>query len=93
MVLDLEGRPVIAYIDETNSDLRVARYVESGGNCTSSAWDCEKVEDIISPATERMGMVIEDNGTVWVSYVEEGSEDDIWVAKYVGSGGTGCSPI
>lgn len=38
-------RPYISYYDVTNGNLRVAKYVESGGNCgPGDSWSCETVD-------------------------------------------------
>jgi hypothetical protein len=38
-------RPYISYYDATNGDLRVAKHVESGGNCgPGDSWSCETVD-------------------------------------------------
>jgi hypothetical protein len=74
-----------------NDNLRIAKYVGSGGNCTSRAWDCKIVDDV---AGEYMGLAIDHNGDPWISYrsnVTTPTNDiDLRVARYVGSGGTGC---
>lgn len=39
------GTSWVSYYDATNHDLRVARYVGSGGNCgTGNTWSCETVD-------------------------------------------------
>ncbi len=86
---DNSGNPWVAY-EDANDALKVARYVSSGGNCTSTAWNCETVDDLgaqmLNPS------ISADNfGNMWVSYYEDSGINRLKVARYVTSGGSGCN--
>ncbi len=93
IALDASGRPWIAHIDDSNNDLRLARYVGSGGTgCATGVtdWTCEKIEDIPTAGNRGIGLVFDQDGRPWISYIDANS-NDLYVATYVGTGGTGCT--
>ncbi|HSE34836.1 MAG TPA: hypothetical protein VLB83_01805, partial [Candidatus Paceibacterota bacterium] len=84
------GVPWISYRDTTTADLRVARYVGSGGTgCADAAWTCTSVDTTNAPG-ENTSIAFDQTGTAWVSY-NETTNGNLRVAKYVGSGGSGCA--
>ncbi len=83
------GIPHIAYMDSAANDLYLATYVGRGGNCTDTAWRCALIEDT-GTAGAYASIGINRKGGMWIAYHEDGS-DDLWVAKYVGTGGSGCA--
>lgn len=90
LAIDQTGTPWIAYYDATNSDLRVARYVGSGGTgCASSAWTCVAV-DTANSVGYYTSIAIAPDGKPWVSY-QHLTSGDLRLARYVGVGGTGCA--
>jgi hypothetical protein len=45
IAIQAPGTPYISYYDETNQNLKMAKYVGSGGNCGPSGdWSCETVD-------------------------------------------------
>ena len=94
ITFDETGNAWISYLDVTNSDLKLARYVgENGSGCASGVtdWACEKIDDITTMDTTNAETSIKvSNGVAWIAYTFDGTADDLYVARYVGSGGTGC---
>lgn len=86
------GQAVIAYHYWSGNDVRYATFVGSGGDCDSlyggdDAWDCEVVE---TTGNVLAGSVAMDSyGNPWISYRND--NDELHYARYVGSGGSGCS--
>jgi hypothetical protein len=99
LVYDNDGIPWIATgNNDVNDDLFMIKYVGSGGtNCGNSAWQCWLVVDDInvSGSTEGdMKITIDKDNNVWASYQDISVADSsLRVAKYVGSGGTGCNDV
>lgn len=88
--LDSTGTPWIAYRDVTNTGVRVARYVGSGGTgCASAAWTCSAVYDTGDSGNAGISLSFDKSGVPWTSF-RDSTASDLLVAKYVGSGGTGC---
>jgi hypothetical protein len=91
VALDSDGNPWLVYGD-VNS-LKVARYVGSGGNCDSSggsdAWQCTTVNNAGAGGGTYPSIAISSSGIPWISFKDQ-VNDNLKVAKYVGSGGTGC---
>jgi hypothetical protein len=84
------GNPWVSYYDDTSDNLRVARYVGSGGSgCASSAWNCTTV-DSSNDVGSGSSIAIDSSGNPWVSYVDI-TNDNLRVAHYVGSGGSCAS--
>jgi hypothetical protein len=84
---DFSGKPWIAY-DNASGGLTVARYVGTGGTCTSTAWTCTTVHTIGGGGVAgdvSIGFATGDKA--WVSYQDQ-TGADLWVASYVGTGGT-----
>jgi hypothetical protein len=81
---DARGTAWVAYYDTTNTGLKVANYVGSGGNCTSTAWSCELIHSTSSPGADDIDITIDNNGNPRIAASLSGSLLD---AVYVGSGG------
>ncbi len=78
------------YSFRTASLLKVSHYVGSGGNCSNTAWQCDSVDGYTSAvANPTTSIVFDPSGTAWMSYINNSGYAA--VAKYVTSGGTGCS--
>jgi len=88
--IDSSGNPWVSYKDVTNLDLRVARYVGSGGTgCATTAWTCVTV-DSTGDAAGHTSLAFDASGTAWVGYSNV-TNGDLRVARYVGSGGSCAS--
>lgn len=88
--IDSNGNPWVSYRDITNTGLRVARYVGSGGTgCASTAWTCTAVYNTGDSGSNGTSIAFDKSGVAWVSF-RDSTATDLLVAKYVGSGGTGC---
>lgn len=89
--VDPSGKPWVSYYDTTNSGLRVANYVGTGGTgCASSAWTCTAVETT-NDVGQYSSIAFDPSGAAWVSYYDANTNNDLRVAKFVGTGGTGCA--
>ena len=68
----VDGNPVIAYIDrddQSNSILKLARYVTSGGNCgPSNSWYCEVVDDGSGTDNLESASLAYHNGIYYIAY-------------------------
>ncbi len=86
------GVPWVSYFEATSTNLRVAKYVGSGGTgCSaSSAWTCETVDDPSNTVGGGHGMTFDLAGNLWITY-QDSTAWAIKLAKYVGTGGTGCT--
>ena len=90
IAFDPSGNPWVSYYDTTIFDLRVAEYVGSGGTgCASTAWTCTVV-DTASMSVWYTSLAFDPSGKPWISYYD-GTNQDLRVVQYVGSGGTGCA--
>lgn len=90
VAFDRDGRPWVAHLDATNLDLRVARYVGSGGTgCATTAWTCTIVE-ATNNVGNRAAIGFDPLGKAWVAHYDL-TNRDLRVAEYVGTGGTGCA--
>ena len=90
LAFDPSGTPWIISYATTTGDLRVAKYVGSGGSgCTSTAWACTAV-DTTNDAGLWNSLAFDPSGNPWVSY-HDVTNNDLRVAKYVGSNGSGCT--
>jgi hypothetical protein len=97
-----DGSPAVAYRDETNKDLEYAVYTGTGteSSCAggSADWDCEIVESADSVG-DFASLAIDPSGNPWISYYEpdhgtascDSGDCNLKVARYVGTGGTGCA--
>ena len=86
---DTSGNAWVSYYDLSNTSLKVANRVGSGGNCTSTTWNCTTIDNDTDDTGSYNSVVFDFAGTPWVSYYDN-SASAIMVAKYVGSGGSGC---
>lgn len=85
-----DNKPWISFYDNWNENLRVAKYVGSGGTgCASTAWTCTNV-DITGDRGHYSSLVFDNSGMAWISYLD-GTNADLRLAKYLGSGGSGCA--
>jgi hypothetical protein len=84
------GTPYVSYYDSTNTGLRVAQYVGTGGTgCAVSSWTCTAI-DTTNDVGSYTSIAFSPNGTPYISYYDF-TNFDLRVAQYVGSGGTGCA--
>jgi hypothetical protein len=87
-----DGNPWIAYRDGTNNYLRVANYVggTSGTGCGdgSTAWTCTVVDTAVSGG-QHNAIAFGPDGKPWVT-TRDSTNSTLRLARYVGSGGTGC---
>ncbi len=91
MAFDFSGNAWIVYREPVGLYVKVANYVGTGGNCTSSAWNCVVLEDTASDLGKyKSSIAIDATGRAWVSY-SDSSAGSLKIAQYVGSGGTGCT--
>lgn len=96
IAFDATGTPWIAYVDATNSSLKWAKRVSSGGTgCFSATWNCSTIDSAAGhtfSGGNQLALQFDDSGTAWVAYYDSNaSYKDLRVAKYVGSGGSGCA--
>lgn len=86
----ITGLPVIAYNENTGTELNITYYVGSGGTgCASAEWQCDVIESTLNPGVYT-DLAFDSSGKAWIAFVET-SGDDIMVAEYVGGGiGSGC---
>lgn len=90
MAIDQFGNPWASYRHSNNLGLSVARYVGAGGTgCGSTAWVCTNVDNT-ADVGNYTAIAINGPVSVWVSYYDN-ANSGLKVARYVGSGGTGCS--
>jgi hypothetical protein len=85
--IDKSGNPWISYLNET--DLSIAKYVGSSGSCSDSRWECTNV-DTNGNVGSLSSIDFDSNNNPWVSY-RDSTNDDVKVARYVGSGGFNCA--
>lgn len=93
LAFDSAGTPWIAFSENSNFDLRVAKFVSSGGTgCASGAWTCSGIET--DGATTDRGqyasIAIDAADNPWIVYYDNTTFDARY-ARYVGTGGTGCA--
>jgi hypothetical protein len=87
----ITDQPWAAYWDQTNTGLKIANFVGSGGNCSSAAWNCQTIQNGQSYASDP-SVAFDIYGIPWVQFAHLTgvSASTFKVAKYVGSGGS-CS--
>lgn len=95
-----DGTPWMAYNVVDDLSLKVAKYVGegNGGNTCgaggSNAWSCQTLEQSAghSYGYNTLAMAIDARGNPWISYYDaNASYQDLYVARYVGTSGTGCT--
>lgn len=79
--------PWVAYRNDTSGKLRVASFA-AGTGCASAAWTCTDV--MTSTDSKDPSIAFDSSGAAWISFSDE-TLDDLWTARYMGSGGTGCA--
>ncbi|MES2970925.1 MAG: hypothetical protein V4702_01215, partial [Patescibacteria group bacterium] len=93
LAFDPSGTPWVSYYDTSAFSLMVAKYVGSGGSgcgaSGSTAWTCTTVDNDTDDTGDYTSLAFDPSGTPWVSYYDS-SATSLMVAKYVGSGGSGC---
>lgn len=90
LAFDLNGTAWLSETDVTNGNLKVAKFVGTGGSgCLSTAWNCTVVEST-NYVGEYSSLAIDPLGNPWVSHFDA-SGGNLRVARYVGSGGSGCA--
>jgi hypothetical protein len=83
------GATYISYFDTANDDLRVARYVGSGGNCgPANAWTCEVVDASVQGGQYSSIAVDPSTGLPSVAY-HEATEGALKYAAYACDGSCG----
>ncbi len=95
IAMDPNGYPWVAYGDVTNTSLKVARYDPAGGYSTCAGgvtdWDCVTVDNGGTNGAYA-SIAFDPSGKAWIAYNDDGSNNDLWTARYVGgSAGTGCT--
>ena len=104
IVFDQTGDPWISYTDQTNGGIRIAQYVGSGGGSargcgtnSSTEWACETVFDNGNAVgqdgtgnSKNLVMAIDSTNAPWLAFYDL-IAGNLWVVKYVGSGGSGCT--
>lgn len=91
IAFDGAGTPWISYFDDANDDLKIARLTGSASGACGSGWTCSIIDpDVV--ITHVTAMAIDPGGKPWIAYRDGTSQrSDLKVARYVGSGGTGCA--
>lgn len=92
VAIDPSGNPWISYFDATNTALKVAQYVGTGGNCSSGAWNCGIVDTIATNAGDGQfsSIAFDARGRPWVSYFD-GTNTALKVATKGGGFGSACT--
>ncbi len=91
-----QGKPVMTYTDQSNNAIRFAEYVGSGGGTgcgtgASTEWICTTVDDQTNTLGQNyMGLGIDSYDKPWIAYIDA-TASDLWIARYVGTGGSGCT--
>lgn len=91
LVFDQSGMPLVAFRGSSGAvnAITLARYVVSGGTgCSDAAWSCEVLDDHTPNAG--VSLALDKNEQPVVAW-SDGTADDLRVARFVGSGGSGCS--
>lgn len=88
-----DGNPWISYyyVNGTSS-LRVAKYLAgatTGTGCSVNTWTCTTVDAASTDEGQDTSMAFDPSGAAWVAYFD-GVNYDLRLARYVGSGGSGC---
>ncbi|MBA2278953.1 hypothetical protein H0V99_00740 [Candidatus Saccharibacteria bacterium] len=88
-----DGNPWISYYDDSSFELKLAQYLggaTTGTGCDVNTWRCTVI-DTTGTVGDHSYLVFNNRGMAWISYYSGGSSHDLKVARYVGSGGTGCA--
>ena len=83
------GQVYMSYYDATNKDLRLAKYVGSGGNCgTSNSWSCEVVDagDTVDDIVGMYSSLAFDPVSGWagIAYYAYNTSTSTYGIKYAG---------
>ncbi len=89
LALDQADVPRISYMDATNTDLKYARYVGSGGNCGpgNNTWRCEVVDNNGNTGYYT-SLVLDASGNPHISYYSGIGAEDLRYAYYNGTSWT-----
>jgi hypothetical protein len=93
VAFDLQGRPWVTFVDQTNGYLFYANYDSSGsstGSGCTTGWVCNIIDGVVGGS--QSSITIGKDGGIWISYMDDaGGNGVLAVAQFVGSGGTGCT--
>lgn len=87
IAIDSSGYPWIVSRIAGSAGLRLSHYVGKGGNCVSGAWSCETIYNS-GTSGDYASIVLDKSNTPWISFIA--ATNDLYVARFVGTGGTGC---
>jgi hypothetical protein len=94
MQFNSSGTPSIAIMESSGRDIWFATYVGAGGNCDddysgSDAWNCEEIVNT-GLVGRNARLIIDRDGIPWIGTSRLAGNDDLFIVKYVGSGGWNC---
>ncbi|KKN97178.1 hypothetical protein LCGC14_0161550 [marine sediment metagenome] len=86
------GKKWISYKTLSPESLKATHYVGTGGNCGNGEWECEIVDDYQSGnfSSGQTSLAFDSSNNPWIVYVRHDPTGKIMIARYVGTGGTGC---
>jgi len=93
LAFDFSGLAWIAHRDDTAASIKVARETSGTpalGGC-AAGWTCETLIDDAVAQYFQPSIAIDAAGVPWVGYNDNSSSSNLKIARYVGSGGTGCT--
>ncbi len=85
LAADASGQIAVSYTDTTNTSLRIARLVGSGGNCTSAAWNCSAVDNTGTSTGQFTSVATAPDGNLWAAYYDP-TNTSLRTAQVTGGG-------